>query len=212
VRKISGRFGNKRKHGRGRPKDDRTGSEPSTVEIPHGRNPKNAPLDPTGWDSLAEDQLAIDHDERDVQTVQVKPPPVSKARQPALPHDGPSPRSENDTVLASVQSVVKGKVAAVLLGIEGPLDGHVIRVFDGDNLIGREGQPDPIPDTHEARTISKRHARLSAGGGYFLIEPVAEKNATFVNEKRIETREVIQNGDRLRLGSARPTTFVLLVP
>jgi pSer/pThr/pTyr-binding forkhead associated (FHA) protein len=128
---------------------------------------------------------------------------------PAKPAVVPS-EARNDTII-DPGGTQRRRVVAVLLGIEGPLEGHVIRVFAGENLIGREGDPDPIPDTRESKFISKRHAQLIADAGYFAVAPVAEKNATLVNDRRIEAREFIQNGDRLGLGS-RPTSFVLLVP
>jgi hypothetical protein len=210
---ISDRFGGKkRRHARGSPTDDRTDSDAFTREIPHGRNPKNAAPELLEWDPPSPDPLELDYASGDAPPEAARPRPAPPFSKPNPFHASSSAPSDDDkTVLATGRGVVRGKVVAVLLGVEGPLDGHVIRVFDGDNLIGREGQPDPIPNTSETKTISRKHAMLSAEGGYFAIEPVDEKNATFVNEKVIDARELIQHGDRVRLGSAKPSTFVLLV-
>jgi hypothetical protein len=208
------RFGGKKKrHARGSPTDDRTDSDAFTRQIHHGRNPKGADPDPLEWDSLPDDQPPIEYDQRDAPTLQSKPPPPAPRPPRPAPFQPPvsSYPDDDKTVLATGSSAARGKVVAVLLGVEGPLDGHVIRVFEGDNLIGREGQPDPIPNTADTKTISRKHAMLGAEAGYFALEPVDAKNATFVNEKVIDARELIQHGDRVRLGSAKPSTFVLLV-
>ena len=113
--------------------------------------------------------------------------------------------------MASKSVITVGKLVGVLLGVEGPLTGQVVRIYEGPNLIGREGQPDPLPNTPETKTISRKHAVLNSEGGYFAIEPVRPENATFVGDKAIDARELIQHGDRIRMGSAKPSTFVLLV-
>jgi len=99
----------------------------------------------------------------------------------------------------------------VLLGIDGPLDGHLVRVFDGENVLGREGSPESLPNRPDTKTISRQHARLRADAGDFMIEAVRPENATFVNEQPVETPQLLQHGDRIRLGATKPTTFVLLV-
>jgi hypothetical protein len=210
---ISDRFGGKKKrHARGSPSDDRTDSDAFTREIRRGHDPKGPSSDPLEWDPQPADPFELEYAPSDVPTEVAKPRPQPPLPKPAPFRPAPIASSDDDkTVLATGTSAVKGKLVAVLVGVEGPLDGHVVRVFDGDNLIGREGQPDPLPNLPESKTISRKHAMLSADGGYFAIEPVDAKNATFLNEKVIDARELIQHGDRVRLGSAKPSTFVLLV-
>jgi pSer/pThr/pTyr-binding forkhead associated (FHA) protein len=111
----------------------------------------------------------------------------------------------------AVGAPVRGSVVALLLGVDGALDGHVVRVFEGENVLGREGSPEPLPNRPDTKTISRQHARLRADGGDFMIEAVRPENATFVNEQLVESPQLLQHGDRIRLGATKPTTFVLLV-
>lgn len=139
------------------------------------------------------------------------PPPrhVAPPRHAPSHDDGPG---DDATVLGPAMSAPqRGSVVAVLLGIEGALDGHMVRVFDGENVLGREGSPESLPNRPETKTISRQHARLRADGGDFMIEAVRPENATFVNEQLVESPQVLQHGDRIRLGATKPSTFVLLV-
>jgi hypothetical protein len=139
------------------------------------------------------------------------PPPVPAPRAyappaPAFDDDEPPP-----TEYAKVARAAVLKVAAVLVGVEGPLEGHVIRIYQGENILGREAEPEPkdsVPST--AASISRKHAKLIADGGYFVLEPVQLKNATLVAGAPIDAHAVLQHGDRISLGTAKPCTFVLL--
>jgi len=104
-----------------------------------------------------------------------------------------------------------GRVVAVLIGVEGPLENEVYRVFEGENVLGRHGKPDPFPNTPDTKTISREHATLRVAGEHFLIEPSNPKNATFVNGQPVDERSLVQHGDRIGLGATRTATFVLLV-
>jgi len=87
----------------------------------------------------------------------------------------------------------------------------VCRLFEGENVLGREGAPEPLPNCSETKTISRKHASLKAEGGYFAIEPLRPENATFVNDVLIDKPELLQHGDRVKLGATKPSTFLLLV-
>ena len=99
-------------------------------------------------------------------------------------------------------------VLGVLVAIQGPIPGFVARLFDGENVLGRLGDPDPIPDQRGTQGISRHHARFLATAGGFVVEPLSDR-AVFVNEIRILDRALVSQGDRIRLG--RELTFVLLV-
>lgn len=79
-------------------------------------------------------------------------------------------------------------------------------LFDGDGgrqvaipgglSIGRA--PDnqlPVGDP----MVSSRHARIFIQGGEYIIEDLASRNGTFVNDQRV-TAQRLQNGDRIRIG------------
>ncbi len=211
----------KKKHGRGSaPADD--SDEPSyTRMIPReGEAPRReANGDP--WSDPTPSRPAPRRDDPvDAPTVapqrSLPPPPPPRTPVPPPPmrtspaYDaGPG---DDATVLGPpVSAPVRGSVVAVLLGVEGALDGHLVRVFDGENVLGREGSPESLPNRPDTKTISRQHARLRADGGDFMIEAVRPENATFVNEQLVESPQLLQHGDRIRLGATKPSTFVLLV-
>lgn len=216
---FSDRFGGaKKRHARGNPSEE---EEADSSE--HTRLIQREPASPihvspgNSWDSpVAEDAPADRRPSDDVPT-QIPAQRPSSPRPSFQPVSDFSPGrqfdedDDNRTIMASKSVISVGKLVGVLLGVEGPLTGQVVRIYEGANLIGREGQPDPLPNTPEAKTISRKHAVLNSEGGYFAIEPVRPENATFVGDKAIDARELIQHGDRIRMGSTKPSTFVLLV-
>jgi serine/threonine protein kinase len=63
-------------------------------------------------------------------------------------------------------------------------------------IIGRD-QPDGIEIFKD--TISRSHARIRNEYGYYVIYDLNSKNATYVNNKRID-RYVLKNKDRINIG------------
>lgn len=53
--------------------------------------------------------------------------------------------------------------------------------------------------------ISRRHARIFSEGGKYLIEDLGSANGTLVNGLRIAMKQVLEDGDKIRLG---PTTIL----
>ena len=49
-------------------------------------------------------------------------------------------------------------------------------------------------------TVSRRHAVLAQGEDGFFIEDQGSLNGTFLNRRRIETAERLDNGDELQIG------------
>jgi len=213
----------KKKHGRGSAPADDT-DEPSYTRV-LGRDGEAPPKQSSGdpWSDPAPSRSAPAprrDDPMDAPTVapqrsvppppRYAPPPPPPRRDAAPAHDaGPG---DDATVLGpAIAAPLRGSVVAVLLGIDGALDGHLVRVFDGENVLGREGSPEPLPNRADTKTISRQHARLRADAGDFMIEAVRPENATFVNDQLVETPQLLQHGDRIRLGATKPTTFVLLV-
>jgi len=214
---LDGLFQN-RKHVRHDVEDDDTDPRSHTVVIP-----KQQPLPAgrgEGWDAAKSDDpwggdLSGEPAEpsgplADAPTQSPRPqPPVPPKPRPRPPTSAPE---ENDTVIRTVGSPPSaGRVVAVLVGLEGPLENEVYRVFEGENVLGREGKPEPFPNTPDTKTISREHAVLRVAGEHFLIEPSNPKNATFVNGQLVDERSLVQHGDRIGLGAVRTATFVLLV-
>lgn len=64
-------------------------------------------------------------------------------------------------------------------------------------IIGR----DPGSDLHiQDIEVSRRHARLIAQSGGFVLEDLGSTNGTFVNGERVRTITVLRPGDEIRLG------------
>jgi hypothetical protein len=217
--------GKKRRHVRGNPDDEDVRESGFTRVLRADPEPERRPRPKHDWDAPASDPFAKSDPwagaespraPESVPAASALPPPSEPARVTAPPPTPralqPPPSDANQTILAraAVERPV-GRVVAVLVGIEGPLEGHVCRIFNGENVIGREGQPEPLPNIPDTMTISRKHARLKAEEGYFAIEPLRPENATFVNEQLVDQPAVLEGGDRIRLGANKPSTFVLLV-
>jgi hypothetical protein len=70
-------------------------------------------------------------------------------------------------------------------------------VVDGGVTIGRSPQTDiPIDD----RFASGRHARISERDGFFYVEDMGSTNGTYLNGKRLGSRERLRANDRIRIG------------
>lgn len=64
-------------------------------------------------------------------------------------------------------------------------------------VIGR----DPGSDLHiQDIEVSRRHTRLIAQSGGFVLEDLGSTNGTFVNGERVRTVTVLRPGDEIRLG------------
>jgi hypothetical protein len=215
-------FGAKKGPTRGRaPSDDEDGSRADMTRAIRREEvaQRGAPSD--DWDAPARPAApSPEYPEERAPAPAAPSPPQRRAAPPPPP--APAPRAyappqplEDDepppTEYARVSRAGVLKVAAVLVGVEGPLEGHVIRIYQGENILGREAEPEPkdsVPST--AASISRKHAKLIADGGYFVIEPVQLKNATLVAGAPIDAHAVLQHGDRISLGTTKPCTFVLL--
>ena len=210
----------KKKHGRGSAPADEPDEASYTRAISRDADappPRKDSSDP--WSDATPSRKPVparSEDLMDAPTVAPRPappPPQPRYTPPPRPasarDDGPG---DDATVLGpAISAAPRGSVVAVLLGIDGALDGHMVRVFDGENVLGREGSPESLPNRPETKTISRQHARLRADGGDFMIEAVRPENATFVNEQLVESPQLLSHGDRIRLGATKPSTFVLLV-
>jgi pSer/pThr/pTyr-binding forkhead associated (FHA) protein len=71
------------------------------------------------------------------------------------------------------------------------------QLFEGENLVGRDAGATIVI---EARGISRRHAVFFVEGDQILIEDLASKNGTFVEEERVRGRVPLRDGSVIRLG------------
>ncbi|HME71661.1 MAG TPA: FHA domain-containing protein [Myxococcota bacterium] len=212
----------KRRHVRGRPDTEEVRESGFTRVLRADPEPERRPRPTHDWDEPPSDPFPKSDrwagadqppapEKPTVPSAMPAPPEPSRVQAPPrVPQ--PPPSDANQTILARIAvDRPLGRVVAVLVGVEGPLDGHVCRIFNGENVIGREGQPEALPNVPDTMTISRKHALLKAEEGYFAIEPLRPENATFVNEQLVDKPAVLEAGDRIRFGANKPSTFVLLV-
>ncbi|MCI0398652.1 MAG: FHA domain-containing protein [Chloroflexi bacterium] len=86
---------------------------------------------------------------------------------------------------------------ARLIVEEGPNPGQEFILIEFPVVVGRASSADvAIAD----QRISREHARLSYVNGHYQIEDLGSSNGTFVNDVRLDTRQPLQDGDRISLG------------
>ena len=76
-------------------------------------------------------------------------------------------------------------------------DGRVLRLDDGENLLGREPSCAVWLD---AAGVSRKHARLYVDGESATVEDLNSKNGTWLNDERLTGTMTLRDGDRLQLG------------
>jgi DNA-binding winged helix-turn-helix (wHTH) protein len=81
----------------------------------------------------------------------------------------------------------------------------VVQLREGENLIGRGEE---VVVRIDADGVSRRHARIVAGGRVFTLEDLGSKNGTYLRELRLEGPALLEDGDEFRLGR---TTLVFSV-
>jgi len=77
-----------------------------------------------------------------------------------------------------------------------------VALHQGENVIGR----DPAADIWlDARGISRRHARIVVTDAQALLEDAGSKNGTWLKGSRIESAQMLTDGDEVRFGSVSMT-------
>ena len=93
---------------------------------------------------------------------------------------------------------------AILQAIEGNAAGEKI-TFDGSRVVlGRHPECDIVLD---AAAVSRQHAQILTLGEDFFVEDLHSRNGTFVNDRLVEGRQLLQNGDRLKICDLTFTFF-----
>ena len=104
---------------------------------------------------------------------------------------------EQETLVRANEVDQRGRTHAVLVELEGAQAGAVFRVEPPGLVIGRSGGAEVILDDS---TVSWRHVRVTIEEGAVLVEDLASRNGTFVNERRISGRTRLEKGDYLGVG------------
>jgi hypothetical protein len=126
------------------------------------------------------------------------PEPVAPPR--AAPPMEPKPPSDpGATRILSLASVSRGAVTAVLIGIEGKLEGEVYKVRDGENHLGRAPTAEIRLDDRD-ETVSREHALIIHREGAFGIKALKSDNPTWVNGEEVEGGTSLTDGDQIRVG------------
>lgn len=85
---------------------------------------------------------------------------------------------------------------AILRTIEGLRPGQVFPLEGESAVLGRNPDCDIVLDVG---AISRQHARIVNLGGRFHIEDLGSRNGTFLNERPVSTRELLTDGDLVRI-------------
>jgi len=75
-----------------------------------------------------------------------------------------------------------------------------VTLSDGTYVLGRE---ESLAIRVPFASVSRRHARITVGGGAVTVEDLASKNGTFLREKRLTAPALLRNGDTLVIGKIR---------
>jgi pSer/pThr/pTyr-binding forkhead associated (FHA) protein len=129
-----------------------------------------------------------------------RPPSPSPPRAPT-PIPEPSATSDAEkTIYETVNRPRAGKIVGVLVGVDGPFEGRLFGIFDGENTIGRGGQC-RVRLSKDDRRISREHAKVIHRDGIFVVQSLKEKAVTRVNDEPTTGSE-LTHGDSLTLGDS----------
>jgi serine phosphatase RsbU (regulator of sigma subunit)/pSer/pThr/pTyr-binding forkhead associated (FHA) protein len=85
---------------------------------------------------------------------------------------------------------------ALLRTENGPESGTRYPLENGQYVLGRHPDCDVVIDVG---AVSRHHCKIYADRAEFFIEDLHSRNGTFVNEKPVEARRQLVNGDRIRV-------------
>jgi hypothetical protein len=125
----------------------------------------------------------------------VKDEPGSETTMSFSPEDG-----DEDAGVALEELATEGPALVVRSG-GGRAGEHFVPQGER-TTIGRSPECDIFLDDV---TVSRKHAVLLQQDGTFQIEDLGSLNGTFLNRKRIESAETLENGDELQIGKYRLT-------
>jgi diguanylate cyclase (GGDEF)-like protein len=108
------------------------------------------------------------------------------------------PSSSDTTRITKLQisSAAPGHCAC-LIQYNGDALGHRYFLYDTEISIGRLSSNSVMLYDD---SVSRQHARIISMGDQLAVEDLGSSNGTFINDKPIRNRTVLQNGDVLRIG------------
>ena len=95
--------------------------------------------------------------------------------------------------------------AAVLVALDGPERGRRWVLAKERTLIGRDPKADVvIPD----RSVSRHHAEVVRRGREYFLRDLNSTNGTYANGEKLETAQLLQDGDEIHIAVAARFRFV----
>ncbi|MGD8858489.1 MAG: GGDEF domain-containing protein [Myxococcales bacterium] len=113
-------------------------------------------------------------------------------------------REEEENLSASVERGPRSH--AVLTVLRGDNPGFLFTLEGAESVVGRS--PD-VEVTLPDESLSRRHARIRRSGEAFTIEDLGSTNGTFVDGKRVEGPQALEDGARIFLGTRTVLHFRL---
>jgi phosphoserine phosphatase RsbU/P len=93
---------------------------------------------------------------------------------------------------------------AVLQAFEAGAPGASLRVDGPKVVLGRHPECDIVLD---AAAVSRQHAQILVDGSDYFIEDLHSRNGTFVNGQVVQGRQLLQDGDKLKICDLSFTFF-----
>jgi pSer/pThr/pTyr-binding forkhead associated (FHA) protein len=109
--------------------------------------------------------------------------PLTPARTSRTPNPRPSLRSRKGT--------------SKLVITQGVLEGTVIPLGTSPITIGRASDATVVL---EDDFVSTQHARITPNGNHWIVEDAGSTNGTWINNTRVTSPTVLQQGEVLRIG------------
>jgi two-component system NtrC family sensor kinase len=86
---------------------------------------------------------------------------------------------------------------ASILVIQGADKDRPFDLYDGENIIGRQKCAVRLTD----KTVSRRHASISARNGTWMLEDLGSANGTYLNGVKVTRPMPVSRGDQIRCGA-----------
>ena len=80
--------------------------------------------------------------------------------------------------------------------------GRLYPLTEGENVLGRDGG---AASWFDSTSVSRRHARIVVMDGTAVLEDLASKNGTFLDDVRVSAPVRLEDGAEIRLGSLQFT-------
>jgi FHA domain len=116
---------------------------------------------------------------------------------PSRPADTTGPFSVSDAAGAQGLVVPRGTGPALAVLSGGGLDGQIFSLVKNQLTIGRASDCDVFLDDV---TVSRHHATLTLTDDGVVLVDLGSMNGTYINRRRIESEERLEDGDEIQVG------------